>query len=100
MTNEEAKAIAEGHRKREAWNELAPLFAHLRDRMSERLFSSSIEQDRLREKMFLAVQTLDAVQRVVEQTIKGAEQAQLISDHFDQLRVMDDAIAQEGLTRP
>lgn len=70
---DDAEILAQAHRSAGELRETAQVFADLRAAMIEKMVSTTLDQQHMREKLFMAIQSLDAVKSALFQAAQSAE---------------------------
>jgi hypothetical protein len=86
--NDEA-AVRAAHRAQQELTQTEAAFTGLRQAMIDQWSQTASDQEHKREKLFLAVQTLDAVRKALLETVAAGEVANYVVE-----------LAKQGLTSP
>ena len=82
MTEINRDVIAKGHAAKHELTETEDAFARVRAALVAKLWGSTLDQSEERERLFMAVQALDAVRTVMREAVDAGVYEQSISDNF------------------
>jgi hypothetical protein len=100
MSLADERAIAEGNRAKEILDAVGPHFASLRNGAMARWRESSSGQTDLREKLFITVNTIDCVEKALQELVMNAHFAAQAEEIWNEPVEAQNALAKQGLTRP
>jgi hypothetical protein len=83
----DAQALAKAHRAERELIETEEAYDRLRAKLVEKLVSTSIDQQALREKLYFAIQAADSVRKALMDVVQNGQIAEI-------------ALAQQNLLRP